>query len=74
MFEVNENMDEGLCEHRVALIGKTADIWKQQAFAEEFKLLEGDPLDYSSWRSVDIGFILICVISKQFVRIKRIYC
>ena len=34
-------------------------MWNQQGFAEEFKLLEGDPLDYSSWRSVEIGFLLV---------------
>ncbi len=58
MFEVNENMDEGLCNLRVALIGKTADIWKQQTFAEEFGLLDGEPLETASWSSVDIGFLI----------------
>ena len=56
MFELNENMDEELCNLRVAFIGKTAEIWKQQNFAEEFKLLDGEPLEAASWRSVDIGF------------------
>ena len=59
MFELAENMNEELCNLRVAFIGKTAEMWNQQGFAEEFKLLEGDPLDYSSWRSVDIGFLLV---------------
>ena len=67
MFEVNENMDEGLCNLRVALIGKTADIWKQQAFAEEFKLLDGDPLEATSWRSVDIGFLIADAREKEDV-------
>ena len=67
MFEVNENMDEGLCDLRVALIGKTADIWKQQAFAEEFKLLDGDPLEPSAWRSVDIGFLIADAREKEDV-------
>ena len=67
MFEVNENMDEGLCDLRGALIGKTADIWKQQAFAEEFKLLDGDPLEAASWRSVDIGFLIADAREKEDV-------
>ena len=58
MFELNENMDEELCNLRVAFIGRTAEIWKRQAFAEEFKLLDGDPLEAASWRSVDIGFLI----------------
>ena len=58
MFEFNKNKDGELCNLRVAFIGRTAEIWKRQAFAEEFKLLDGDPLEAASWRSVDIGFLI----------------
>ena len=67
MFELNENMDEELCNLRVAFIGKTAEIWKQQNFAEEFKLLDGEPLEAASWRSVDIGFLIADAREKEDV-------
>ena len=57
MFEV-EDMNEDLCNFGLAFIGKTAEIWKQQSFANEFKLLDGNPLESSAWRSVDIGFLI----------------
>ena len=58
MFELNENISEEAGNLRVACIGKTAGIWKRQSFAEEFMLLEGNPSDSSSWKGVDIGFLL----------------
>ncbi|SDO92538.1 hypothetical protein [Selenomonas ruminantium] len=67
MFELNENTDEKGCDLRVALIGKTAEIWKRQKFAEEFKLLEGNPLEPSTWRSIDICFLIGDVREKEDV-------
>ena len=58
MFELDENIGEEAGNLRVACIGKTAGIWKRQSFAEEFMLLEGNPSDSSSWKGVDIGFLL----------------
>ena len=58
MFELNENISEEAGNLRVACMGKTAEIWKRQSFAEEFMLLEGNPSDSSSWKGVDIGFLL----------------
>ncbi|BAL83069.1 hypothetical protein SELR_13610 [Selenomonas ruminantium subsp. lactilytica TAM6421] len=57
MFEM-ENLNKELCNLRVAFIGKTADILSEKTFSKEFKLLDGDPLVSSSWKSVDIGFIV----------------
>lgn len=57
MFEI-ENMNEELCNFGLAFIGKTSEIWKQQSFANEFKLLDGNPLESSAWRYVDIGFVI----------------
>ncbi|WP_026759957.1 hypothetical protein [Selenomonas ruminantium] len=67
MFELNENMDKELCNFRVAFIGKTAEIWKQQTFAEKFKLLDGKPLEAASWRRVDIGFLIADAREKEDV-------
>ena len=58
MFELDENIGEEAGNLRVACMGKTAEIWKRQSFAEEFILLEGNPLDSSSWKGVDVGFLL----------------
>lgn len=58
MFELDENIGEEAGNFRVVCMGKTADIWKRQSFAEEFMLLEGDPLDSSSWKGVDVGFLV----------------
>lgn len=58
MFEISENIGEEAGSFRVACIGKTAEIWKRQSFAEEFMLLEGNPVDSSSWKGVAVGFLL----------------
>ena len=58
MFELDENISGETCNLRLACMGKTAEIWKRQSCAEEFMLLEGNPLDSSSWKGVDVGFLL----------------
>lgn len=57
MFEM-ENMNEEIGNLRVACIGKAATVWNKQTFSQKFKLLEGNPLEPSVWRKVDIGFLI----------------
>lgn len=71
MFEV-EDMNEDLCNFRLAFIGKTDEIWKQQSFANEFKLLDGNPLESSAWRSVDIGFLIADAAQEEDVKLPAV--
>lgn len=59
MFKDNENMCGELSNLKVACIGGIFEIWKQQPFCTEFKLLEGNPVESVSWKGVDIGFLLV---------------
>lgn len=68
MFELDENISGETCNLRVACMGKTAEIWKRQPFAEEFMLLEGNPFDSSSWKGVDVGFLLADAEKKEDVK------
>lgn len=43
---------------RVACFGKTNDIWHKQTFLNEFTLMKENPLDFLSWKDVDIGFLI----------------
>lgn len=57
MFEL-ENTNEELCNLRVVCIGKTDDVWDRHAFSKDFKLLDGNPMEPSAWRTVEIGFLI----------------
>ena len=72
MFEINENMIDELCDFRLAFIGKTAEIWKQQSFAKEFQLLDGNPLESSAWRCVDIGFLIADAAQEEDVKLPAV--
>ena len=46
------------CNIRVVCFGKTNDIWHKQEFLNEFTLMKENPLDFLSWKDVDIGFLI----------------
>lgn len=62
-----ENINEELCNLRVACIGKTADIWKRQSYAKDLKMVDGNPLDPSSWKGVDVGFLLVDADMEEYI-------